>query len=686
MATLSFFFVPLLLSLYRASFQERLQAIDSGIDIDPPSFTRRTSSTLPTTTIDLLLSNQLDHFIRSFPFDSMVHRTSEDSPYIEEAPVRRFSSSLSRKNSSVGSNYGYYQDEFIFYRPPDKDYFEGPFTEIQCQYWYKEGCFYNQLEFRFGSDGRVETLESLKERNGRECPFQEGRGKPPPSTPDPASELMVKMCMTRVIALAEELEKLKGEREKLQMQRKIEIDSLTNRVKQLMEKDTSNVKHQRETERKLAELHVELADLTESVTNSAMSMESVTEKTNDHDIAFCENRSISERTAVDTSIGEDVTEVRNELVRLQNSVHSLDQFTFKLSHKVEKLKCKYKVVDIIGEGLNGKDGVFDRLAYLETAVDEIQQAANASTGEKRGEVDEAKEEEKRSEPEKEKEEEVVLPVERANGIESAAEGSIPDEWYSPNGKLSPSTATSDTLTATSFAAASESIAASVTAAWPGPEKMVEVGESTDLVDDWESIDDEEEECDLPWSAEIVKRELVTPPPHEHTVEMVAGDVDKENLEVKMDGGAGHLELLGKGLGLLLQSLEADCEDSATDADIDRLVAAIKGAKMLQIAESLKQHFGKALVCDVCSTGEKKAELRNAIEYFEHLNRGHFKKCGGGDRMLVNQFAYLLEQFKASVPVPIALAKRQYAEREKNKPWLKREGAKSPTRKTPGKRK
>ncbi|GMR37300.1 hypothetical protein PMAYCL1PPCAC_07495 [Pristionchus mayeri] len=609
----------------------------------------------------------------------MVHRSSEDSHFVEETQFpRKFPSSLSRKNSCSESINGGYREECIYYRPPGKDYFEGPFTEVQCQYWYKEGCFYNGLEFKFCPDGPIETLESLKTRNGRECPFQQTTRKSAFS----ASELMVKTLMGRIVDLAEELEKMKEERSTIHIASKLENDSLKNRVKELMEKDSLNEQYRRKMDVRVEEMEGEIRELRESLVNTRVEVVNETEEPAEEDeTAFCETRSIFEKTAADLSIAEDVSEVRIELERLQSSIHSLDQFTFKLSHKIEKLKCKYKVIDVIGEGLNNKDGVFDRLAYLEDSVDEIQAAMTSMEKEEAISVENNDGGEQgrvvpRVRKEKE-EEEVMIPVERSEREEE----SIPEQWYSPNEKFL-SSSSDVTLSATSFVAASESIAAVATAAWPGPEKIMEVGDHTDI-DNWESID--EETTDDQWNGEVVDRELKTPPPLGDTEEERMGDVDKENVEMKIVDGADHLDLIGKGLGLFLQSAEHDCEESATDSDIDRLVTAIKGSKMLQIAESLKHHFGKAMICGVCSTEEKKTELRNAIEYFEHLNRSHFKKCGGADRVLVNQFAYLLEQFKAAVPVPMALAKRQYAEREKNKPWLKREGTASPTRKTPGKK-
>ncbi|GMS85023.1 hypothetical protein PENTCL1PPCAC_7198 [Pristionchus entomophagus] len=598
----------------------------------------------------------------------MIHRSPETTTFAEESPFpRKFSSSLSRQNSNGASSNGYYQEEFIYYRPPDQEYFEGPFAELQVQYWYKEGYFYNGLEFKFSKDGPIETLDSLKARNGRECPFQEG-------IKSGGKERMVQTLMMRVGDLASDLEKMKEERNTQLISHDIERKALKNRVTNLMEKDTRNEQYRRETDQRLNDMQAEIERLRVSCGPAppltVVSVESGVEAaTEEGEMTVGYRGPLSEMTAMDFSHEEDLMEVRKELVRLQNSIQSLDRFTFKLSHKVEKLKCKYKVVDIIGEGLNNKDGVFDRLSYLEQSMEEIQTVVGSMEKTVIGSTCSSYNE-------------VVLPEERSNGTDQHSDGSITESWYSPNEKL-PSSESNLTLTSTTFEAASESIAAVVSGVWPGVEKMVDVVE--DQKDNWESIEDEE--CaNAALNGEAEKREMETPPTDEDTVEIVAGDVDKENQETKLEGSADHLALLGNGLGMFLHSSESENENIAVDADIDRLLTAIKGAKMLQIAESLKHHFVKAMICDVCSTGEKKTELRNAIEYFEHLNRAHFKKCGGADKTLVNQFAILLEQFKAAVPVPIALAKRQYAEREKNKPWLKREGTGSPTRKIPKKKK
>ncbi|KAF8363209.1 hypothetical protein PRIPAC_90132 [Pristionchus pacificus] len=596
----------------------------------------------------------------------MVHRSPEDSPFVEEAPFpSKFPSTLSRKNSCEPS-YDYYQEDFIYYRPPDREYFEGPFSEVQCQYWYKEGFFYNGLEFKFAPDGEIETLESLKARNGRECPFQEGGGQQSVSH---SMQLMVSTLMDRVGNLSAEIDLLRGEKMELQISRKLEVDPLTNRVKELMDKDVNNDHYRRETERRLKEMQDEIAELKErSVSNVAVNADFEAESsvtTDGRDIDFSETPSLCERTAVDPSICEEVTEVRNELERLQNNVRSLDKFTFKISKKVEEFKCTLKVVDVIGEGLNSKDGVYDRLAYLEQSVEEIQDAI------------EPKNNRTMTEEVIKTDEEIVLPVNRVNGENILSDGSTPDEWYSPSREIvTPQYSEIDLK----FASISESLAAASAKIWAAPENIVEIGEHADS---WENVD--EEAAFSKWNGDemTMKRDELITPPMDENAQLIVGDIDKENIEATIHTDSSNLEYMANGLVILLQTKEQGCED-ANDEDFENLTGAIKGAKMLQIAESLKQHFGKALICEVCSTAEKKIELKNAIEYFEHLNRAHFKKSRGADKMVVTHFTYLLKLFKAQIPIPISLAKRQYAEREKNKPWLKRDKT-PPNGKTPGKK-
>ncbi|GMT15423.1 hypothetical protein PFISCL1PPCAC_6720 [Pristionchus fissidentatus] len=60
----------------------------------------------------------------------------------------------------------------IYYRDPDYSLsFYGPFTEQYIQTWYQQGYFYSRVEFRFGTDGKICTLETLREFNGTSSPF-----------------------------------------------------------------------------------------------------------------------------------------------------------------------------------------------------------------------------------------------------------------------------------------------------------------------------------------------------------------------------------------------------------------------------------------------------------------------------------------------------------------------------------
>ncbi|GMT15426.1 hypothetical protein PFISCL1PPCAC_6723 [Pristionchus fissidentatus] len=597
----------------------------------------------------------------------MVHRYPDDSPFSQEAPEpNRSQFSQSGKDSALEFIGEDYDDAYIFYRPPHNQHFEGPFPERQIQLWYLEGYFYNSLEFKFHVDGPIETLESLKTKNGRQCPFHEPLEETQNHGSAVAQETLT-ITLGRLAELAEEVEKLKFDANI--------SNTLVRRVNEVMERDKSNERYRRESEEQLNALRGEVEELKERLTmtlatacseyeedvETPIETNEITEETGEGCVT-----STQEHSAVDHFITEDAAALRSEMEQLQESYHRLDKFTFKLSNKLVTFKSMFKSIDALCDGVNGEYGVYARLSDLEETVEEMREMLGANLDGR-----------KTIASSQHKQDGIVIPNETLKEVQERAAKQMAavlndEEYVNLERKLSSADSTTEV-----FAAASESLTAVVAAAMPLPSKLQleNKGVQDDQPDTWESIEDgasdmTQNSLSFNENGQDVEEEVMT---EEDTVtKMEGGREDKENDAATPEDATDRLDLLGKGMSFFLNLAKDDIGEMASDSDIDGFLTAVKSAKLLHIAESVKQYFGKPLTCKQCSSEDKTVELNNAIEYFEHVNRSHFKKCGGADKVLVKQFAYLLEQFKAPVPVPIALAKRQYAEREKNKPWLKRE--------------